>query len=332
MKRIIPVIICIVLAVSLCSCSGQSNKLSFGTGDIGGRYYSFGNALSKVIEKDDENLTLTIKTTAGSAANLRLLQKGFLNFAIVQSDILSDAYSGKGSFEGNKCDGVRVIAGLYTEECQIVTLKDSGINTVSDMFGKKVSVGEKESGVMQNAEQILFANGLSFDSVNAQYLSFTESAAKLKSGEIDAFFCTAGAPTNAVSELSKDTEIKVISLDEKTISRLTAEHPFYSECIIPAGTYNGQSEDIKTVGVKAVLVTSNKVTNKTVSTIINALFNHSEELQYSTGVKPADAHFAATSIPAPFHSGVSEWYSNKGIDVKTSDSGDTDFGIAAAQD
>lgn len=323
-KRIFTLFTSILLVFTLAAC-GNNNEYSFGTGNIGGNYYSYGNALAGIIENDGN--VINVKTTQGSAANLRLLQNGFLDMAIVQSDVLLDACNGTGAFEGKACSGVRAIAGLYTEECQIVVNADSEIYDVEDLYNKKVSVGEEESGVMKNAEQILLANGLNFNRVNVVNLSFADSAQSLKKGEIDAFFCTAGAPTTSILELSKEMNIRIISLNDRTIEQLINEYPCYTRCVIPKGTYQGQDEDVTTLGVKAVLVVTDKVTDEFVKYITETLFTHSSELMYATPAGELTSEFATSAIPAPFHKGAALWYEENNITVNTNADGTSSFGI-----
>lgn len=318
-------------AAVLCGCQG-SKPLSFGTGNIGGNYYTYGNAYAQCITGDNEKLTVNVKATAGSAANLRLIQQGFLDIAVTQSDTLMEAYNGEGTFSGNACEGVRALAGLYIEECQIVVRADSEIYAVSDLYKKRVSVGEEESGVVRNAEQLMAVNGISPDMVQEQHLSFSDSAAALENGAIDAFFVTAGAPTTAVSELSREMEIRVLSLDDTTIERITKQYQGYTVCTIPADTYAGQTEEIRTVGVKAVLVAGNKLPDKTAKQLVETLFTHSEELRYATSVSALDKTFAVSDIPVPFHKGAAEWYSENGIDVETNANGTVGNHLNAVQD
>ena len=152
--------------IALCiGCGGEnsaSNGIRLGTGGTGGMYYAYGTELAKMVQAEGKGRALDVKTTAGSAANLRLLREKFLDLAIVQSDTLSNAINGRGIFAAaGPGVGYAAVAGLYTEACQIVVSKNSEINSVSDLVGKKVSVGERESGVLQNAEQI-FRAGLFF--------------------------------------------------------------------------------------------------------------------------------------------------------------------------
>lgn len=297
-----------MLLSSLSGCGKAEDALRFGTGGTGGTYYAYGSALAPQIEADTGR-AVEVKPTTGSEANLRLLQGDLLDLAVVQSDTLQYAAEGETSY--------RAVAGLYTEACQIVVTKSSGIRSVADLAGKRVSVGADESGVTRNAEQILMANGLTVDMLQASRLSFSDSAAAMERGEIDAFFCTAGAPTNAVAELAGKLDIQLLSIDRRSIEQLTSLYSCYTACTIPAGTYQGQTEDVTTLGVRAVLVASDALDAATVRQITAALFDHNAAVQESIAMDASlDPAGAVSSVPIPFHPGAADYYEEQGISVE----------------
>lgn len=148
-------------------------------------------------------------------ANLRLLSEGYVDVAIAQADLATAAYYGTDE-KGESYQGYRVLAGLYTEACQIVVRKDSGIKSLDDLQGKTVSIGEAESGTERNALQILQVSGLASPITETVNLTYIEAAEKLKSGEIDAMFYTGGVQTNVIAELADSCEIALIPVDAKT--------------------------------------------------------------------------------------------------------------------
>ena len=302
-----------------CGSTGAdtTDTLRIGTGSTGGSYYAVGSVYAQLME--EAGLAPEVKSTAGSAANLRLLSEGFLQLAIVQSDTLEEAENGTGAFEGKALSGFSAVAGLYTEACQLIVAADSGIEEVADLAGMRVSIGEEESGVLRNAEQILQANGLTVEQVDASYLSFTDSAAALQSGELDAFFITAGAPTTAVAELAKNTDIRLLSLDERTIDQLTSLYDCYTACTIPAGTYAGQEEEVQTVGVTAVLVAADSLTSERVQQLTSLLLDNTDSLNLSTPVTLSEDPTAG--VPVGFHPGAAACYEALGISVPTGGSG-----------
>lgn len=166
--------------------------------------------------------------------------------------------------------------------------------------------------------QILNAYGLNERLVDTVNLNYTDAAKKLKSGDIDAFFCTAGVQTTVINELSKQCKIRLVSLDQKGISRLKKSYKFYTEYTIPAGTYVNQTKKIKTVGVKAVLLASDKLSEDTVKDITQILFKNQQQIQYALPVDISlDETTAVDGITIPFHDGAAAYYKQHGITVNT---------------
>ena len=304
-----------LLMFVLSGCNRVTKELRFGTGDAGGTYYACGSALAPYLE-ETAGRPVIVRMTTGSEANLRLLQSNLLDMAIVQGDTLQVS---AGEFSEEARLGYSAVAAIYTEACQIIVSRSSGIMSVADLAGKRVSVGEEDSGVTHNAEQILMANGLTVDKLEVSRLSFSDAAAAMERGELDAFFCTAGAPTHAVAELAQKTDIRLIAPDRRTIDQLTGLYGYYAECVIPAGTYHGQDEDVMTLGVRAVLVADDALDAAVVSALAAALFEHRSEIQSEISVNEIlDPSAAVLSVPIGFHPGAADYYQKQGITVAVS--------------
>lgn len=129
----------------------NTRKIKFGAAGLGGTYRVFGDTFANLVTSKNKKYSMEVKTTAGSAANLRLLSDGYIQMAIAQMDLTNDAYERTGIFENEKKHGgYSAVAALYTEACQVVVRADSGINTIEDLQDKRVSVGEEESGTEQS--------------------------------------------------------------------------------------------------------------------------------------------------------------------------------------
>mgnify|MGYP002519527828 FL=1 len=178
-KKKLAVILSVLLLVVLAGCGGSSDRLRFGAAALGGGYHALGDAIANLVNTGDSRYDIEVKTTAGSAANLRLLSDDYIQFGIAQADMINDAYYGEGSYKDKKYQGYSAVAALYTEACQIVVRADSGISSVDDLQGKKVSVGEKESGTEQNAKQILGVYGLGDSLVETVNLDYSGAAQAL---------------------------------------------------------------------------------------------------------------------------------------------------------
>lgn len=314
-RTAITVTLLFVLA-ALTAC-GQKDRLRIGTAGEGGNYNSLGNALSKTLQKDPYKVNVEVKTTAGSAANIRLLSQDYLELALAQSDVIDEMYAGTLNTQAMK--GYSAIAALYPEPVQIVVRADSGITSVSDLAGKKVSVGEADSGTQKNAAQILQAYGLASNMLTVQNMTYAEAAKALGDGSIDAMFCTAGAPAQVITDLSGTTPVNLVSIQEQQSNLLTGAYGFYTEAVIPAGTYNGQDSDVTTLAVMSVLLASDKTPAETVYTITSALFKEKAALNEAVPVEfDLQEQKAVESVTIPFHPGAAQYYQECGITVQTS--------------
>ena len=307
MKKKLSILLCVMLfALSGCRISG--NTIRFGAANIGGMYYSFANTFTELANETTSAYNFEVRTTAGSTANLRLLSDNYIELGIAQADLIYDAYQ--------KNSNLRAIAGLYTEACQLVVRADSDIKSLDDLSGHTVSIGAEESGTERNASEILEFAGMPSSIVKTKNLDYIDAAHQLVTGDIDAFFCTAGLTTTIIEELSRECEIRLISIDDSVIDKMLSTSDAYSRYSIPAGTYKGQDEEVSTIGVTSVLVTSDSMSSDIIKQMTAMLFENAKELQYSTSL---DLHlnekFAITNIPIPFHEGAVEYYEDNGLDV-----------------
>ena len=195
MKKKLSILLCLTLLI-LSGCRASGNTIRFGAADIGGMYYSFANTFTELANEEYDNYKFEVRTTAGSSANLRLLSDNYIELGIAQADLLNNAYK--------KNSNLRAIAGLYTEACQLVVKADSDIKSINDLSGHTVSIGAEESGTELNANQILEFSGMPSSIVTTKNMDYIDAANSLKSGDIDAFFCTAGLKTTIIDELSRE--------------------------------------------------------------------------------------------------------------------------------
>ncbi len=310
MKRKATLLLSLLLGMTLLlgGCRVSGNTIRFGAADIGGMYYTFANTFSELANEASADYTFEVRTTAGSSANLRLLSDNYIELGIAQADLLQEAYQ--------KNTNLRAIAGLYPEACQLVVRADSDIHTLSDLSGHTVSIGAEESGTELNASQILEFAGMPSSIVTTRNLDYIEAAKELENGTIDAFFCTAGLTTTIIDELSRECDIRLISIDDSVIDKMLSVSDAYSRYTIPAETYRGQTEDITTISVKAVLVTSDSMSEEVIERLTQLLFDKAKELQYSTSLNlQLDETFAIDNIPVPFHTGAIAYYEANGLTI-----------------
>lgn len=289
----------------------SSIKINVGTGGSTGTYYGFCNVISSLL-KEKTGAQLMINSSGASKANILDIDDGVVDMAIVQNDVMDYAYNGTSLFaDVGAIKSFSTLGAAYAEVCQIVAKADSGIKTVADLKGKKVSVGDSGSGVEFNAQQILGAYDITFEDIDKQNLSFQASADALKDGKIDAFFCTAGAPTVAITDLSTTTGIVLVEIDAEHLEKLQGDYGFYAAYTVPAGTYKGVDTDVATVAVKATFIVSNELDEETVYQLTKAIYENKDEYSHEKASE-LSLEYAVSSISVPFHPGAERYYKEVG--------------------
>ncbi len=316
MKRIVSLVMAMIMLFALAACSGGAGtSMTMGTGGTSGTYYGYGGVLGQYI-KNNAGINVTVVSTDGSKANIQGIDAGNYQLGTVQSDVMSYAWEGTRSFESEgKVESFRTVAGLYAESVQLVTM-DPAIKSVADLKGKSVSIGAPGSGVYFNAMDVLTAAGLTEADIKAQYQSFADSADALKDGKIDAAFIVAGAPTPAITELCTTNSAYLVPIDGAVADALMASCPFYTVYTVPAETYPGQTEDVKTVTVKATLIVNADATEEDVYNLTAAIFDNAEAIT-AENAKGAELSIenATSGMTVPFHAGAAKYFAEKGVDV-----------------
>ena len=316
MKKIISIVLSLALVLALTACGGAGTKMTMGTGGTAGTYYGYGGVLGQYIT-NNAGVNVTVVSTDGSKANIQVIDAGNYQLGTVQSDVMSYAWDGTRSFESEgKVDSFRTVAGLYAEAVQLVTM-DKNIKSVKDLKGKSVSIGAPGSGVYFNAMDVLKAADLTENDIKAQYQSFADSADALKDGKIDAAFIVAGPPTPAITELCTTNSAYLVPIDGEVAEKMMADCPFYTVHTVPAGTYADQTEDVKTVTVKATLIVSADAAEEDVYNLTAAIFDNIEAITAENG-KGAELSLenATSGMTVPFHAGAAKYFAEKGITVE----------------
>ena len=306
----------LVSAMMLAGCSKNAKKdYILATGGTGGTYYPFGGAIANIWNTKIENMNVTAQATGASAENLRLINKGEAEYAIVQNDVMDYAYNGTDLFAGEKLANIMTIGTLYPEVVQIAVSKDSGIKSVADFKGKRISVGDAGSGVEFNAKQIMEGYGLTFDDIKKSNLSFKESAEGIQNGTLDGCFVTAGVPNAALQELAFTAGLTLVPVDGEAAKKICEKYGYYTQTTIPGGTYKGTDDDTPALAIKATLAVSSKLDEQTVYQMTKALFENLDELAtaHAKG-KEVSAKAAVTGVSVPFHPGANKYFKEIGLE------------------
>jgi len=284
------------------------------TGGASGVYYPMGVAFSQVLGQALPGVKVSVQSTKASAENLNLLQAGRGELAFTLGDALSSAWKGDAD-AGFKAplNKLRGVAGIYPNYIQIVASADSGIKTLADLKGRRISVGAPKSGTELNARAVLKAAGLGYgDFAKVEYLPFGESVELMKNRQLDVTLQSAGLGVSALRDLAAAMKIVVVEVPAAVVARIG--DAAYQPTSIPAHTYEGQDAAVASVAIQNFLVTREGVSDATVYAMTKALWEHLHELAaaHAAGKAIGKAH-ALAGMPLPLHPGAVKYYREVGL-------------------
>lgn len=283
------------------------------TGGTSGVYYPLGVALSKIYGTKIPGSRPTVQATKASVENLNLLEQGRGEVAFVLGDSLDFAWKGDPIAGFTKKLGkLRGVAAVYPNYVQIVASKESGIKTLADLKGKRLSVGAPKSGTEINARMILAAAGLSYtDLGKVEYLSFAESVELMKNRQLDATLQSAGLGVASIRDLANSVDIVVVEVPAALVDK--AGSPFV-KVTIPANTYKGQDAAVATAAVPNFLVTRSDLKDDTVYQMTKALFENLPDMVAAhAAAKAISLEKATAGMPVPLHPGAEKYFKEKGV-------------------
>jgi TRAP transporter TAXI family solute receptor len=283
------------------------------TGGTSGVYYPMGVALSNLYTKNVPGTRPSVQATKASVENLNLLQQGKGEIAFTLGDSLAFAWQGDADAGfRTKLDKLRAIAAIYPNYVQVVASKESGIKTLADLKGKRLSVGAPKSGTELNARAILAAAGITYkDLGKVEYLPFAESVDLMKNRQLDATLQSAGLGVAAIRDLASSVPINVVEIPASVIDKVGTP---YVKTVIPKNTYEGQTEDVTTAAVINFLVTRADLSADLVYKLTKATFDNLAELQAShAAAKDMMLEKATVGMPVPMHPGAEKYFREKGV-------------------
>ncbi|AXK83081.1 C4-dicarboxylate ABC transporter [Pseudolabrys taiwanensis] len=283
------------------------------TGGTGGVYYPLGVAMSKIYAEKIKDSKPSVQATKASVENLNLLQQGRGEIAFTLGDSLADAWNGNTEVGfKSKLDKLRTVAAIYPNYIQIAALKDSGVKTLADLKGKRLSVGAPRSGTELNARAILSGAGMSYkDLGKVEYLPFNESVELMKNRQLDATLISAGLGVSAIRDLCASVDCVIVEVPKAIVEKIGSP---YQSVVIPANTYNGQDKDVQAAAVQNYLVTRAGLPDDEVYQMTKSLFDNLPALQAAhSAAKAISLDTAGKNPPVPLHPGAAKFYKEKGV-------------------
>ncbi|WP_156288384.1 TAXI family TRAP transporter solute-binding subunit [Oceanobacillus salinisoli] len=314
----------LLLGVILAACGGEesssgggegdgegldTNIVTIATGGSSGPYNIIATTLAETYSSE-YGVNSRTQTTGASVENVNLINQDKVEMAFAMSDVVSQAVEGTVSFD-EPIEKVNQIAALYPNYVQIVTTADSGIETIEDLVGKRVAVGDQNSGVEVNARTLLEGHGITYDDIDVDYLGYAEAADGLRAGQLDAAFLTSGLPNASLLELSETLDIRMVSIDPANVEKIAQDKSYFVALEIPADTY-GNEEPVPTAAIMNALIVHADMSEDDVYELTKTFFENLDAL--------ANSHQAATDISleaaqeglvAPLHPGAERYYNEQ---------------------
>jgi TRAP transporter TAXI family solute receptor len=324
-KHILLICRVLFLLFVISSCSQEKSlPLTIGTGSIGDNYDDVGRAIARIVNKKQEvnGFRLQDKSSSGSVSNINAIVASDIEFGIAQADRQYQAFNGLAEWkEKGPQKDLRAVFSLYTESVTLVAGRDSGISTIHDLRGKRVDIGLPGSGTRKNAIDALDASGIDWEKDIEVHEEKLDIRLKMfMHSDLDAFFHTAGHPNSQLMFATYSVRgIRFIPL--VNIEKILSTNLYYSKSFIPIELYPraDNKNDVETIGIKATLLTSAKVTDDVVYAVTKTVFDDLESLgEYAPILKAVTKEDMLEGLTAPIHPGALRYFKEVGLQVSPS--------------
>jgi TRAP transporter TAXI family solute receptor len=292
-------------------------RLVIGTGGTGGVFFPYGGGLARIFTEKMENAEATAEVTGGSVDNMKLIQVGDADVGMSTVDSAYDALTGEGAYKETGAVEACALAVLYTSYVHVVGLQESGITTLADLKGKRVSVGSAGSSTEGAADRIIAAAGLDPQAdITRDNLSVAESVAAMKDKKIDAFFWIGGLPTAAVTDLVATPNLPITFIDTSAVvEQLREEYgPVYTAFTLPQATYASLTADVPGIGIGNILFVNASMPVDLAYQLLDTIFTNLTEVQaVHPEAEKLNLEGAVSGSSIPFHPGAIKFYAEKGV-------------------
>ncbi|WP_065678950.1 TAXI family TRAP transporter solute-binding subunit [Vibrio atlanticus] len=296
----------LVALLAILPTMASAENYSIGTGGQSGIYYPFGGALAKVWSENVQDVNAKAEVTAASVENTIKVVRGDMIAGIAMGNVVLDAYNGEGKFP--KKMPVKTLFALYPNLVHTITLKNSGIDSLSQLKGKRVSLGAPASGTAVTSAALLESMGIDVKKdIDAVYLNYSETTNALANGQIDVGFIVGGQGVGAVTQIALTHDVKVISISEEESANFMRQYPAYSAYDIPAGVYN-KVDPVSTLSVWNVLVVNANMSDDMAYNLTKAAFENIGDIRKVVKMAEMTTPENASRLQGvPIHAGAQKY-------------------------
>ena len=337
MKRIIALFLAIIMASALCACSespstpaanpGESNvtapeapasgekiQYTLGTATTGGFTYIYGAAVAEVINKYCSDINVTATITTGGTENMYNIMGGEMQMGIAGVNIVSNFYNGSEAEKIEPQSNLRTLWASKSTCASVIVPANSSYQSLDDLLGKKISIGNQGGSAYEAILLILHALGYSESDFNLQYLTMNESKDAMIMGNLDAFFTCTTDPHSAMTELFSSGSYRFLDWSDEELAKIKEGIPYMARSVRPAGTYNGQEKDLISLGSPYIIVVTEDFPEETAYEIAKCLDEHYDELvDIASSCEESTLEHTVETVYIPLHSGVEKYAKEKGL-------------------
>ena len=313
--RILQTVLALAVTMALASPSFAADKfIRIGTSAVGGGFYLIGNTIAQLGQAKMAGMNFTA-VTGGSLKNCMNLEKGEVEFGIVQSSTLALAVAGEAPFKA-PLKNLRYVTAIYPMPAHIMVRKDAGINSIGDFKGKKVDYGSVGQGFETNTREMMSVYGLADKDLKIERFGRTEFEEAFKIGRTQAQIWATTVPNAQISELIRTNVITLIGIEPEKAKEILEKFPHYSPAVIPANGYEGLAQDIHTLGAVGSLLTRATMPEDEVYAVTKMMYENIEFLKdrmpsyfANFSLEQALAGMGKTEL----HPGAAKFYKEKGL-------------------
>lgn len=315
-KRVLCLILAVCALLTLTCCAGGKNNLNLSTAATTGALYPIGASCAAVWNDKLSNITVSSQASNGGVENLNLLKAGEVDMGFAVTSIMYQSFYGEGSFRGDANPKLRVLAGLYYNPNQVVASSESGVTELKQLAGTRFAPGAAGSTTLEETEHHFLAAGIPYpDGIDAQYVGFTEAVDLIRNRQLDGAWIMAGVPNSAVTEVITTAGGHLVPISDDVIDALIEAYPWYARYTIPAGSYEGQTEDVTTTAIKLCLFASADMDDDTAYQLVRTFWENIGTIAASNAaLKNVSVEDAVTDLAGlPLHDGAARYYRELGL-------------------
>ena len=319
MKKLTMLTAALAISASFASPAAfaQQKFVTIGTGGVSGVYYAAGGAICRLMNKDKakHGMRCSVESTGGSVYNVNTIKAGELDFGVAQSDVAYNAMKGENQFKGAPFADLRSVFSIHPEPLVVLARKDANIVSLADFKGKRFNIGNPGSGQRATMEVLLAEMKMKLSDFSlVSEMKADEHGPALCDNKIDGFAYVVGNPSANIQDPTTTCGAQLVNIIGPAVDKLVKTYPYYAAVTIPGGMYAANPNPTNTYGVVAAFVSSSKVPNEVVYTMVKSVFENLDDFKK---LHPAFAHLdpkemIKNGLSAPLHDGAVKYYKEKG--------------------